>query len=90
MKKAFTPEAIAEIRYLSEPAAALDGACFAYVKAQADETLETFMSAVYLYHRQTGEQTRLEGAGLQKSPAFSPDGRVLSYLSDESGEFRFG
>ncbi|MBN1777529.1 MAG: S9 family peptidase [Clostridiales bacterium] len=88
MHKAFTPGKIASIEYLSEPAAAPDGMTFAYVLSRAEKSLEAFASDIFLYDVRKREHTKLDGDGSHKSPAWSPDGRHLAYLSDASGRYQ--
>ncbi|HPJ01560.1 MAG TPA: S9 family peptidase [Candidatus Limiplasma sp.] len=88
MLKAFSPETMANIAYLSEPAASPDGSAFAFVKANADAALDGFASSIYIHRRRVSEPVKLEGDGVQRSPSWSPDGKSFAYLTDASGEFQ--
>ncbi|MBQ9535476.1 MAG: S9 family peptidase [Clostridia bacterium] len=75
------------MEYISYPALAPDGSGVLFVKSIADRETGLFVPHIYFAPFGGGETRRLlEGAGSAYLPRFSPDGRLLAYISDASGE----
>ncbi len=89
MKKIFKPEELWKIEYLSQPAVSADGKNFAVVKNIANEKDNSFISKIFFADKEGVKEVRNElSDGMEKSPAWSPDGKFFSFLSDASGEFQ--
>ena len=87
--KRFTPDTIKYINYLSMPDMHPEGTKTVFVKTSAEEETGSFIPHIYELEHLSGEvRPVVFKASKQKMPQYSPDGRYLAYLSDESGEFQ--
>ncbi len=89
MGKIFEPEMIRRIEYLSEPVVSPDGERVAYVKNIVKDEENRFFSKVFVMDKngKNIQEVKMKN-GQQKAPWFSPDGKYISFLSDESGTFQ--
>ncbi|MGN0777996.1 MAG: prolyl oligopeptidase family serine peptidase [Aristaeellaceae bacterium] len=87
MSKQFTPDSMAEIRYLSWPAVSADGQLIAFVLRQGQED-GSFPPVVRVLEKVTGRYVYETPADRHEmQPLFLRDGR-LALLSDASGEYQ--
>lgn len=62
-----------------------DGRTLAFARVGGATGADIWMATLGIEGTIDGETPLVEGAGNQRSPRFSPDGRFLAYESDESG-----
>ncbi len=81
-KRAFGPEDLAEIGYVSELSVAPDGAHSAFTRYRADRVKNAFVPAIYLLDNRTGEEHPMSGvAGCR--PLYTERG--VYFVSEDSG-----
>lgn len=87
-KKKFVPRNLANVVYLSELTANPQGQ-IAYVETLGHEESGQFSSRILLPGSSPDSIGSLDESSFQtKSPKFSPCGRYLAYLSNQTGEFQ--
>lgn len=85
MKKPFTAQDILSMAFLAEPSLSPRGDA-AYTAYKAADDGKSYKSLVFAGAPEKVEA--LSEQGNDKMPAFSPDGRLLAYLSDRSGSWQ--
>jgi len=87
MTRSITIEDLYQFKILSRPRMSPDGQRVAFVVTTIDERNHAYRSAIRVIPAHGGEARRFTSASTNAhSPAWSPDGRWLSFVSDREGE----
>jgi acylaminoacyl-peptidase len=87
MKRPLVKEDLLRINFVSCPDISSCGTKVAYVRSHIDEKTKDYRSNVFLSELSPGTEHQLTfGTKHDNSPRFSPDGTLLAFVSDRSGE----
>ncbi len=84
--RAFTFDDLMKVRRVSDPQLSPDGRRIAYTITDVDRSGNRQSTQIYLVASTGGETTQLTtGAQSSTAPRWSPDGRLLAFISDRDG-----
>lgn len=87
MKRAITREDLLKLIFVSYPDLSPCGKRVSYVRTHIDEKASEYCSNIFMSDAAGAEQRQLTfGKKHDNSPRFSPDGNMLAFISDRSGE----
>ena len=87
MTRSITIEDLYQFKILSRPRMSPDGQRVAFVVTTIDERNHAYRNAIWVIPAHGGEARRFTGSSTNAhSPAWSPDGRWLAFVSDREGE----
>ncbi len=87
MTRTITIEDLYQFKILSRPRMSPDGQRVAFVVTTIDERNHAYRTAIWVIPARGGEARRFTSASTNAhSPAWSPDGRWLAFVSDREGE----
>ncbi|MFN8558112.1 MAG: hypothetical protein U0531_12500 [Dehalococcoidia bacterium] len=85
--RAFTPQDITRIAFVSDPRLAPDGKRIAFVVTALSEEKDEYLSAIWMTATAGGEPRRFtHGPRRDTSPRWSPDGARLAFLSSRGDQ----
>src|SRR5713101_2743040 len=89
MPRPITIEDLYKIKFLSRPCISPDGQRIAFVATTIDEQKHTYRSSIWMVSTDGSQARRFTmGVSNTTSPAWSPDGRWLAFVSEREGEPR--
>jgi dipeptidyl aminopeptidase/acylaminoacyl peptidase len=87
LSRSITIEDLYKIKFLSRPRISPDGQRVAFVATTIDEHKHAYHASIWVAPTRGGEVRRFtSGPANAHSPAWSPDGRWLAFVSDREGE----
>ncbi len=89
MSRSISIEDLYEFKFLSRPRLSADGQRVAFVVTSIDRRSYAYCSAIWVMPTAGGEAIRFTGGNAKAhSPAWSPDGQWLAFVSDREGELQ--
>lgn len=85
-RRPIAPEDLFGFKCFGDARLSPDGTKVAYVRQYHDLGKEKSFTDIWLYSIDTGESRKLTNSGKDRSPRWSPDGRLLAFTSDRSGK----
>src|SRR5579859_694203 len=87
MSRSITIEDLYKIKFAGRPRISADGQHIAYVITTIDEQKHAYHTSIWVAPANGGEPRRFTtGSANAGSPAWSPDGRWLAFVSEREGE----
>src|SRR5207237_3921123 len=87
MSRSITIEDLYAFKFLSKPRISPDGERVAFVVTTIDDRKHEYRSSIWVAPIAGGEAKRFTGGTANAhSPAWSPDGRWLAFVTDREGE----